>query len=235
MISIIIPALNEAAHLPATLEALRGQGETHEVLVIDAQSTDATAAVARAGGARVLCHPTRQRASQLNAGAAAARGETLLFLHADTRLPDGALAAVRRALTPSAVLGGGFARRYEPGSPLLRMTCALAELRTRCFGWFLGDQAMFVRRAAFEDLGGFQLWDAFEDLDFARRLARTGRVVTLRPPVISADRRFAKRGPLRTTWQDFLLTLGYLAKGHPSGAAPRMKEILAESLPTLPR
>ena len=215
MISIVIPACNEAAHLPATLASVRAQTAHHEVIVIDAESTDATSALAQEGGARVLVSARRQRAAQMNAGARVTSGEFLLFLHADTLLAPGALTKIVRAFRDPATLGGGFARRYDAPSAVLRLTCALAEARTRCCGWFLGDQAMFVRRSAFEELGGFREWDIFEDLDFSRRLARAGRVVTLRPPVISASRRFAARGAVRTTWSDLLLTARYaLAAEH---------------------
>ena len=213
MISIIIPAANEAAQLPASFASLRAQAEPYEILVVDAQSTDATRAVAEEGGARVITSGQRQRAAQMNSGARATSGEFLLFLHADTLLAPGTLTKMVRAFRDPATLGGGFARRYDALSIFLRATCALAELRTRCCGWFLGDQAMFVRRSVFEELGGFREWDVFEDLDFSRRLARAGRVVTLRPPVISAGRRFAKSGAVRTTWSDLCLTARYLTGG----------------------
>ena len=227
MISIVIPACNEAAHLPATLASVRAQTEQHAVIVVDALSTDATCAVAEEGGARVIASTHRQRAAQMNAGACAALGEFLLFLHADTLLAPGALTKMVRAFRDPATLGGGFARRYDAPSAVLRLTCALAEVRTRCCGWFLGDQAMFVRRSAYEELGGFREWDVFEDLDFSRRLARAGRVVTLRPPVISAGRRFSKRGAMRTTWSDLCLTARYLTGG--SLAAPRRDHAEAQS------
>jgi len=211
MISVIIPAFNEAAELPATLAALCAQEALLEVIVVDAGSADATAMVAHDAGARVISSARRQRAAQMNLGAAAARGDALLFLHADTRLAPGALRAMEAALRQEDVAGGGFARRYDSPSLFLRVTCALAEVRTRLCGWFLGDQAIFVRRNAFTALGGFRAWDVFEDLDFSRRLARTGRTVTLRPPVVSAARRFTPSGAVRTTWRDVALTLRYLA------------------------
>ena len=213
MISVIIPTLNEGAELPRTLAALSSQGVPHEVLVVDAHSTDSTAILAREGGANLIAGPRRQRAAQMNLGAAVARGEALLFLHADTRLPAGALAKMLASLAKPDVAGGGFARRYDSPSPFLRLTCALAEVRTRAFGWFLGDQAIFVRQTAFAALGGFREWDSFEDLDFSRRMARVGRVVTLRPPVISAARRFDARGAVWTTWRDLRLTARYLSGG----------------------
>lgn len=214
MISVIIPAWNEAAHLPATLASVRAQREPHEVIVACADSTDLTAVLVERSRAKIIRGSRRQRAAQMNAGAAAAVGHAFLFLHADTLLPFGALANIEAALADPRVLGGGFARRYASPSLFLRLTCALAELRTRACGWFLGDQAIFVRRTVFEKLGGFRDRDQFEDLDFSRRLARSGRVVTLRPPVVSAARRFAP-GAVRTTWRDLRLTIGHLAADAP--------------------
>lgn len=210
VISVVIPAFNEAEQLPATLASLAGNKEPYEVIVVDAQSLDDTASIAREHGANVIETEVRQRASQMNVGACVARGQILLFLHADTRLSAGALDGIAHALLDLATIGGGFARRYDSTSPFLRFTCALAEGRTRCFGWFLGDQAMFVRRVTFDELGGFRLWDIFEDLDFSRRMTNAGRVVTLRPPVVSAGRRFVSRGAWRTTWNDLHLTAQYL-------------------------
>jgi rSAM/selenodomain-associated transferase 2 len=213
MISVVIPTLNEAVQLPATLDHLQSQNEPSEVLVVDGGSTDETSIIAREFGATVIHSPTRQRAFQMNLGASSVRGETLLFLHADTRMPSGAFSKIRRALKNPLVAGGGFARRYDSRSRVLRVTCLLAELRTRLAGWFLGDQAIFVRRETFAALGGYENLDMFEDLDFSRRMARSGRVVTLRPPVLSAGRRFAARGAVATTWGDFVLTMRYLRPG----------------------
>jgi rSAM/selenodomain-associated transferase 2 len=213
MISVVIPTLNEAVQLPVALDHLRNQNEPYEVLVVDAGSTDGTSMIARQFGATLIQSPTRRRAFQMNLGASSAHGETFLFLHADTRLPSVALSKIRKVLKNPLVAGGGFARRYDSRSPVLRATCLLAELRTRLCGWFLGDQAIFVRRHTFAALGGYKNLDVFEDLDFSRRMARAGRVVTLRPPVVSAGRRFAARGAVATTWGDFVLTMRYLGPG----------------------
>ncbi len=217
---MIIPAWNEAAELPATLGALRAQEVSHEVIVVDAGSTDSTAFIASAAGARTISSPRRQRAAQMNLGAGAALGDALLFLHADTRLAPGSLRAIEAALAQPGVAGGGFVRRYDSPSLFLRATCALAEARTRLCGWFLGDQGIFARRAVFTELGGFREWDIFEDLDFSRRLARAGRVATLRPAVVSAARRFTARGAVRTTWRDLGLTARYLAGTLPDCESP---------------
>ncbi len=215
MISIIIPTANEAQNLPRTLAALKAAGENlaHEILVVDAGSDDATIALAEAAGARILTSPARQRAAQMNQGAAAARGKAILFLHGDTVLPRLALSKIEDTLARPRVVGGAFARRYDSPSRFLRMTCALASWRGRMSGWFLGDQAIFVRAKVFRQLGGFRDFDLFEDLDFSRRLRRAGRTVLLRPAVLSAARRFERRGPGRQTWNDLLLTCRYLRGG----------------------
>lgn len=215
-ISIIIPAVNEAASLPATLDRLRTQSIGHEVIVAVAPSYDGTASIAEANGCVVVESARRHRALQMNLGAARARGELLLFLHADTALGDGALEKIADALADGRAAGGAFARRYETPSHFLRLTCFLAELRGRMLGIFLGDQGIFVRRSIFEALGGFREIEIFEDFDFSQRLRRVGRTVTLRPPVFSAGRRFYSRGPFVTTYRDLLMTCRYLA-----GAGPR--------------
>ncbi len=213
-VSVIIPVANEAAALPQCLARIGGA--PNEIIVVDARSEDETAAVARRFGCELLSFPERHRARQMNAGAARARGRFLLFLHADTVLPEGALANIIAESERREAVGGGFARRYRSRSLTLALTCRLAGLRNRLFGWHLGDQAIFVRREIFEKLGGFREIPIFEDLDFSRRLRRSGRTITLGPPVLSSARRFAARGPLRTTLDDFALTRRYLAGADPN-------------------
>ncbi|MEO5722629.1 MAG: TIGR04283 family arsenosugar biosynthesis glycosyltransferase [Chthoniobacterales bacterium] len=221
MVSIIIPTSNEAEFLPATLRAVTAAGVSvpSEVLVVDAGSSDQTSAVAEAGGARVLASHIRHRAAQMNLGAKEAQGEVLLFLHGDTVLPPTALRRIEGALANPCIVGGAFARRYDSPSAVLRATCLLAYLRGRMSGWFLGDQAIFVRAESFRALHGFRDFALFEDLDFARRLRAAGGTVILRPAVTSAARRFEARGPLRTTASDFLLTCRYLCGGSPRALA----------------
>jgi len=155
----------------------------------------------------------------MNLGTRHAHGRALLFLHADTRLPASALDRIESTLLNDRVVGGGFARRYDSNSCFLRTTCLLAGLRTRMIGWFLGDQAIFVRRGTFEKLGGFRDLELFEDLDFSMRMRQTGRVVTLSPPVISSSRRFMDRGPVLTTLLDAWLTYRYLTGADPNALA----------------
>jgi rSAM/selenodomain-associated transferase 2 len=213
IISIIIPTLNEAHMLRPALDAIAANKTPHEAIVVDGGSSDGTAELAEQRGARLVRATARNRAIQMNEGRRLARGETLLFLHADTLIAPVALENIVDALRRRQVVGGAFARRYASRSVFLRATCLLAEFRGKVFGWFLGDQAMFVRAEVFDTLGGFREWDIFEDLDFARRMKRMGRVVILRPPVVSSARRFSRRGPIHTTLSDLWLTCCY-ALGH---------------------
>jgi rSAM/selenodomain-associated transferase 2 len=207
-ISIVIPVANEAATLPDCLRQI--DRAASEILVVDGGSEDETVEIAESSGCRVLGLPEPHRARQMNLGAANARGRILVFLHSDTWLPPGAAASIIEAVDRRSALGGGFVRRYRSDRWILALTCRLAALRNQFVGWHLGDQAIFVRRDMFEKLGGYREIPIFEDLDFSRRLGALGETVTLTPPVSSSARRFAARGPLRTTWDDLLLTRKYL-------------------------
>jgi len=228
-ISIVIPVANEAAALPQCLAQVKDA--PNEIIVVDAESEDGTQAVAESCGCRLLSHRPRHRARQMNLGAAQARGRILLFLHADTLLPPGALAKIIDAIGRKSVVGGAFSRRYRSRSPILAVTARLAALRNHLFGWHLGDQAIFVRRDIFERLGGYRDIPIFEDLDFSRRLRGLGKTVTLTPPVYSSARRFARGGPLLTTWHDLLLTRRYLSGEDPNDLcqprADRLKPLQA--------
>ena len=213
-ISVVIPTANEAAIIPGCLARISRRSS--EILVVDAGSDDDTAALAQAAGCCVLPAPQRHRARQMNLGAAQARGRILLFLHADTWLPPDALAKISEAIDRRRALGGGFARRYRSKSLTLALTSRLAGIRNRLLGWHLGDQAIFVRRDIFDRLRGYRDLPIFEDLDFSRRLRALGKTVTLTPPVYSSARRFAEKGPLRTTWDDLRLTRRYLSGVDPN-------------------
>ncbi len=214
--SVIIPVVDEASSLCTVIAAVRAAAEPCEIIVVDGGSSDDSARIALSAGARVVRSRRRQRGSQLNLGAQHARAAVLLFLHADTLLPQDALREIMSALKEQNTMGGAFARRYASRSLLLRFTCSLAWYRNQLIGWHLGDQAMFVRRATFFQLGGFREVDRFEDLDFSRRLRRFGRTVTLRPYVTSSSRRFHRFGAAGTTLCDFMLTVRYLMRGLPS-------------------
>ena len=214
-VSVIIPAFNEAANIGETIARAQCPFIPNEIIVVDGGSMDETIRISENAGARVIRAGRRQRAAQMNAGAAMARGHVLLFLHADTLLAADALLAIREALRDPRVVGGAFVRRYDSSSRILAATCRLAALRNRFLGWHLGDQAMFARSHVFMRCGPFAEVDQFEDLDFSRKLSRCGTIVTLSPAVISSSRRFSKLGPVRRTFFDILLTCRYLLKGLP--------------------
>lgn len=196
-LSIVMPALNEAASIGSLLAALQPLRERgHELIVVDGGSTDATAALAAPWACTVL-NTARGRAVQMNAGAAAARHPVLLFLHADTRLPTRADALIQQA-----VAGGHVWGRFDvhiEGRPfMLRVVAALMNLRSRLSGIATGDQAMFATRAAFERVGGFPLQPLMEDIELSRRLKRVGRPACLRARVRTSGRRWEQRGVWRT-------------------------------------
>ncbi len=196
-LSIVVPVLDEAPGVVASLQALaplRQRGA--EVIVVDGGSRDGTPALASPLADRVLQAP-RGRARQMNAGAAVAQAEVLLFLHADTRLPDHADAQIARALLGAAVWG-----RFDVdilGRPwMLRVVAAAMNLRSRCSGIATGDQALFVRRDAFERAGCFPDQPLMEDIELSRRLRRLAWPACLRTRVRTSGRRWETRGVWRT-------------------------------------
>jgi rSAM/selenodomain-associated transferase 2 len=205
-LGIVIPALNEEETLRRTLPAALAAAD--EVVVSDGGSTDGTVELARRAGARVVTGPPG-RGGQLNRGAAATTAGVLLFLHADTTLPAGGAEAVRRAVARGAA-GGGFLLRFDVDRPSQRLGARWINLRTRIFRLPLGDQAQFATREAFERLGGFRDWPILEDLDFARRLRRTGRTALIEQPVTTGARRFVEQGAVRTVATNWLIWLLFL-------------------------
>jgi rSAM/selenodomain-associated transferase 2 len=194
-ISIVIPALNEAAVLPSTLAAARALRGDLEIIVVDGGSRDDTVAIARRLGAACVTAPPG-RAAAMNRGAALARGEALLFLHADTRLPPTAHASLAAALARG-VVGGNFAVRFDGGGAFARLlTCWYAVQRR--LGVFYGDSAIFVRADAFRELGGYRPLAIMEDYDLARWLSRRERTACLAGPAVTSSRRWRRLGVGRT-------------------------------------
>jgi rSAM/selenodomain-associated transferase 2 len=191
LLSVIIPTLNEAGALGATLDAVTAMRGSVEVLVVDGGSSDETVTVARRPEVRALQGPLG-RGPQLHAGACAAHGDVLWFLHADTQPPPDAAERIYEALRDPAVVGGNFTLRFDGGSvPACFLARFYAALRR--FGLFYGDSAIFVRRADYFGAGGFRPLPLFEDLDFVRRLTRRGRLARLRSEVVTSSRRFEGR------------------------------------------
>jgi rSAM/selenodomain-associated transferase 2 len=200
-LSIVIPTLDEEAALRRNLPAARALSD--ELIVSDGGSGDATQAVAAELGAKVVSGPAG-RGGQLNRGAAAANGDVLVFLHADTRLPEGSAAAIRRAIAGGAV-GGAFYLRFDSDRRAQRLGAWLINLRTRWLRAPLGDQVQFATAEVFDLLGGFRDWPILEDLDFIRRLKREGRIAILPGPAVTAARRFLGNGVARTVATNWLI------------------------------
>jgi len=214
-LSIIVPALEEAAAIAACLaplQALRARGV--EVIVVDGGSGDATRELAAPLADRVFESP-RGRARQMNAGAQAARGEVLLFLHADTLLVPHADALVARAIEGGA-RWGRFDVAIAGSHPLLRVVACSMNVRSRLSGVATGDQAIFVKRDAFREAGGFPDIPLMEDVALSRALRRAGRPACLRERVVTSGRRWERGGTLRTILLMWRLRLAYAA-----GADPR--------------
>ncbi len=206
MISIVIPALNEERALPGTLARVIEQAGAYEAIVVDGGSTDATCALARRPGVRLIQAP-RGRARQMNAGARVARGEWLLFLHADTLLPRDGLARI--AALPRDVDAGCFEQRFSGADWRLALISRLHNFRCRRTGVMYGDQAMFVRRRVFESLGGFPDVEHLEDVIFTERLARRGRPTVVSAEVVTDSRKFVKMGILRSLGRCLVILLCY--------------------------
>lgn len=223
-LSIVMPVLDEAAGLAAALaplQPLRAAGQA-ELIVADGGSGDGSAALARPWADRVVDAP-RGRARQMNAGAAAAHAGTLLFLHADTRLPADALPAIQAALEAGAAWG-----RFDvaiDGRPwMLRVVAALMNLRSRLSGIATGDQAIFVTRAAFDAVGGFPDQPLMEDVELSRRLKRAvGPPACLRERVLTSGRRWEQRGVWRTIVLMWRLRWAYWRGAAPDELARRYR------------
>lgn len=199
-VSIIVPVLNEAAVVPELLRHLSGVG-AWQTIVVDGGSGDGT--WERLNAARpapdILCRSARGRAAQMNSGARRATGDLLLFLHADTRLPEGAIARITEALRPAPERRWGrFDVRFDHAGPTLKLVAAAMNRRSAWTSVCTGDQAIFVRREDFLDIGGFAALPLMEDIDLSRRLKRCSRPLRIREPVTTSSRRWRENGVWKT-------------------------------------
>jgi rSAM/selenodomain-associated transferase 2 len=220
-LSIVIPVLEEAAAIGPALRALaplRGRGV--EVVVVDGGSTDGTMRVAAAAGADHVLRAPRGRAAQMNAGARAARGEILLFLHADTALPPSADEIVQAALNQGRDWGR-FDVAIAGADPLLAVVAMLMNLRSRLTGVATGDQAVFARRECFFAAGGFPEIPLMEDVALSKALKRIAPPACLRERVVTSGRRWERNGTLRTILLMWRLRLEYALGADPRRLARR--------------
>jgi uncharacterized protein len=206
-VSVIIPAINEAKHMSRTLQAAK-QSSPHEIIVVDGGSTDATKQLAAQAQATVIPSPPG-RARQQNAGAAIAAGSVLLFLHADTLLPPEWSRVVSMALRQPQVAAGAFRFRMDGDFAGKWIVESTTNLRSRWFQKPYGDQALFLKRSLFEELGGFADLPIMEDYEFVKRLRRHGRIITAAEEALTSGRRWQQCGFFRTTFTNKLVLAGY--------------------------
>ncbi len=210
-ISVIIPALNEARGILSCLESVKTQQGEFELIVADGGSIDGTVEVVQPH-ARVI-HSRQGRAVQMNSGARQATGDVLLFLHADSYLPPCVFSLLERALADARIVGGTFTLRFNSPRLLLRLIAFFTQFEFRYFHY--GDQGIFVRRPVFEQLNGFSEISFMEDVDFLRRLHKTGRVTLLKQPITTSARRFLERGVLCQQLINTILVIFYLLGARP--------------------
>jgi rSAM/selenodomain-associated transferase 2 len=215
-ITVIIPTLNEAASIARCLQSVRAQAPA-QIIIVDGGSSDGT--LTRAETADEVIHAARGRASQMNAGAAKATGDILLFLHADCGLQPGALAEAQRLLLDPDIVAGCFSMRVRAPGWIYRSIDACASARVRLTGLIYGDQGMFVRRRDFEHAGGFPPLRLMEDVFLSRKLARQGRVVVARSRIWASPRRWQQVGLVRQTLRNWTLTALAAAGIHPDRLA----------------
>ena len=208
LISIIIPAANEGAIIGNTLAAIADVAGV-ETIVVDGNSVDNTKEIAAARGARVIASE-RGRAVQMNRGAAAARGQILLFLHADCLLPEGFVDQIHRALAASHTAAGAFRLTIDAPGLLLRILEQLVYWRSQFLQMVYGDQALFLTAQMFHTAGGFPELPLMEDFEFVRQLRRRGRIAVLDQAVTTSARRWQRLGLIRTTTINQLIVAAYL-------------------------
>ena len=213
--SIIMPVLNEELVLNAQLAQLARQCAQYdcELIIVDGGSSDRTTAIAQQYG-QVIAAP-RGRAAQMNAGAAVAGGDVLIFLHADTLLPGDALSAIEKALVAPQVVGGAFRICFSCERWPYRIVTFTVNLRSRMYKIFTGDQAYFIRATSFRQIGGYPDQPLMEDLEIITRLRKTGKVVLLPQYVTTSARRHEKMGLTRS-----VLFMWYLRTLYKFGASP---------------
>jgi rSAM/selenodomain-associated transferase 2 len=221
--SVIVPVLDEEKTIAATLQSL-ARFAPFEIIVVDGGSTDRTAEICQQFDVKVMVS-ARGRARQMNSGAKAASGDILLFLHADTTLPNSAFDDIRLALGDSRCVGGRFDVELAGQHWMLKVIGAMVNYRSRLSKVSTGDQAIFVRRFVFEQIGGYPDIPLMEDLAFCRMLRHTGEIACLKSRVMTSARRWEIHGVWRTILRMWALKLLYLAGVSPN----RLKQYYADA------
>ncbi|MFH1215893.1 MAG: TIGR04283 family arsenosugar biosynthesis glycosyltransferase [Pseudomonadota bacterium] len=208
VISIIIPVYNERERLPATLAAI-GNDKQLEIIVVDGGSTDNSPEIARKRGIMVIASDLG-RARQLNKGAEAAKGEILLFLHGDTKLPAGFIEPVVNAMKRQNFVAGAFQLAIESRRRNVQWIARLANLRSRFLHLPYGDQGLFMRATLFREIGGYPDLPVMEDFSLVRSLRKKGKIILLEDAVMTSARRWESLGVFKTTFINQIMIGGFL-------------------------
>ncbi len=209
MISVIIPTLNECDNIRRCIERIRAEGRDSEIIVCDGGSSDGTVQIAKEYAGTKVIETSKGRGVQMNMGAEAAAGDVLLFLHADTALEAGWSKAVIEALDIPSVAAGAFTLKIDNPAQRYRLIESWVKMRCTLFNLPYGDQAIFVRRSIFDRIGGYCNGPLMEDVDIVARLKREGKLVILEKSALTCDRRWGRKGLLRTALSNQLVMLMY--------------------------
>jgi rSAM/selenodomain-associated transferase 2 len=219
LLSVIIPTLNEAANIRETIASICPHDRI-EIIIVDGGSTDETIAIANELGINKI-FVAKGRANQMNIGAKSARGEILLFLHADTKLPPAFDRSIVEVMSGkySIPIAGAFNLQIDSPKLSLRVVEWLVKWRSRLFQMPYGDQAIFMTAQTWRSIGGFPELPIMEDFELMRRLKRQGSIVTIGPPVLTSARRWLHRGVIQTTIVNQIIIVGYLLGVSPTKLA----------------
>ncbi len=208
MISVVIPTLNEQENIRRCIECIKDEGGDFEIIVCDGGSSDATVQTVRECDA-ILIEAGKGRGGQMNRGAAVARGEVLLFLHADTVLERGWSGEMRCSLADESIVGGAFTFKIDNASRRYRLIESWVKLRCSLFSLPYGDQGIFLRRDVFERIGGYREIPLMEDVEIVGRLKNEGRLVFLKKCAFTHARRWAGKGWISASASNHLMMLMY--------------------------
>lgn len=214
MVSIIIPTLNEEAVIQKTLSHVLTQKGNWEIIVSDGGSTDRTLEILKTFSTVKLIHSKKGRSLQMNEGARHAKGEILLFLHADTLLLPNAIEKVENVMNQKNIIGGSFFLKFDADNIPFRIYSFFSKINHLLFTY--GDQGIFIRKKVFEAINGYKDMVLMEDVEIQQRLRKRGRFIKLHQPVITSSRRFVRRGIIMQQLQNVILVLLYLLGTPPS-------------------
>jgi len=208
MISVIIPIFNEEEYIKPCLRGIYKQKSDYEIIIVDYSSADSTIKIAKKYSKVRVIKSKKGRVMQMNTGTIKAKGDILLFLHADTIMPTNAFVKIESSIGKG-FIGGGFLQRFSEKNFLLRLVSLRSNLRTLTTHIFFGDQAMFVRKDIFEKLNGFRDIPIMEDLEFSKRMKKEGKVSIIKNKVFISGRNYLRNGILKLTFIYFILMVMY--------------------------